>query len=132
MTVSALLSVSFGYRLALTLAVVALIIGLSVTPGVAQPDDSLFSWLYAGTPSTAQKVLHVVIYAVLAFLWMWTLSGFGATWTRSIAALAFTLGLGVALEWYQTRVPGRFGTLIDVVLDAIGTIVGILIALLVL
>lgn len=126
------LSVSFGYRLALTLALTGLIVGLSVTPGVSQPDDSLFSWLYAGTPSTAQKILHVIIYGILAFLWMWTLSGIESTWARSIVALTLTLGLGVALEWYQTRVPGRFGTLIDVVLDAIGTIIGVLVAILVL
>ena len=43
----ALLSVPVGYRWALTLAFVALIVGLSVTPGVERPDDNLFSWLYA-------------------------------------------------------------------------------------
>ena len=132
MAFNALLPVAPGYRWALTLAVVALIIGLSVTPGVERPDDNLFSWLYAGTPPTLQKFLHVIIYAVLAFLWMWTLSGIGSTWTRSMTALALTLGLGVALEWYQTRVPGRFGTLVDIVLDAIGTVIGIIIAILLL
>lgn len=129
---SALATVPAGYRWALTLVFVALIIGLSVTPGVARPDDNLFSWLYAGTPPTAQKVLHVIIYGLLAFLWMWTLASIESTRTRLAVALVLALGLGVALEWYQTKVPGRFGTLIDVLLNAAGAIAGVVIAVIVL
>lgn len=124
----ALLNVSPVYRWALTLAVVALVIGLSVTPGVPRADDNLFSWLYAGTPPTAQKILHIFVYGLLSFLWMWTLSGIQSTRSRVLIVLLLTLGLGVALEWYQTRVPGRFGTLVDILLNAAGAIVGILIA----
>lgn len=127
----ALATIPAGYRWALTLALVALIVALSVTPGVARPDDNLFSWLYAGTPPTTQKVLHVIMYGLLAFLWMWTLAGIESTRTRLAVALVLTLGLGVALEWYQTRVPGRFGTLIDVLLNAAGAIVGVVLAVIV-
>ena len=128
---NALLTVPAGYRWALTLAVVAFIVGLSITPGVARPDDNLFSWLYAGTPPTAQKILHIIVYALLAFLWMWTLAGIESTRLRLAVALLLTLGLGVVLEWYQTLVPGRFGTLIDVILNTVGAVIGVLVAVLV-
>jgi hypothetical protein len=130
--VEALSTVPAGYRWALTLALVVVIVGLSITPGVARPDDNLFSWLYAGTPPPAQKVFHIVIYAMLAFLWMWTLDFIESTRVRVAITLLLTLGLGLALEWYQTQVPGRFGTLIDVLLNAAGVIVGVLVAIVVL
>ena len=126
-----LATIPVGYRWALTLALVALIVGLSITPGVARPDDNLFSWLYAGTPPTAQKVFHIIMYALLAFLWMWTLASIESTRLRLGISLLLTLGLGVALEWYQTRIPGRFGTLIDVVLNAVGAVIGILVAIII-
>jgi hypothetical protein len=123
-----LATVPSGYRWALTLALVALIVGLSVTPGVARPDDNLFSWLYLGTPPAAQKVFHIIMYGLLAFLWMWTLASIESTRLRLGISLLLTLGLGVALEWYQTRVPGRFGTLVDILLNAAGALLGLLIA----
>jgi VanZ family protein len=107
-----------------------LIIGLSVTPGVARPDDNLFSWLYAGTPPTAQKVLHIIMYGLLAFLWVWTLASIESTRLRLGISLLLTLGLGFALEWYQTRVPGRFGTLVDALLNAVGALIGVVVAVL--
>ena len=126
-----LATIPAGYRWALTLALVALIVGLSITPGVARPDDNLFSWLYAGTPPPAQKVFHIIMYALLAFLWMWTLASIESTRVRLGISLLLTLGLGITLEWYQTRVPGRFGTLVDVLLNAFGAVIGILAAILV-
>ena len=124
----ALLSVHAGYRWALTLAFVAFIVGLSVTPGVERPDDNLFSWLFANTAPLAQKVLHVVTYALLGALWMWTLAGIGSAPARIALSLLLALGLGIALEWYQTTVPGRFGTITDILLNAIGAVLGLVIA----
>ena len=126
----ALATAATGYRWALTLALAALIIGLSVTPGVARPDDNLFSWLYAGTPPTAQKVLHIIMYGLLAFLWVWTLASIESTRLRLGISLLLTLGLGFALEWYQTRVPGRFGTLVAALLNAVGALIGVVVAVL--
>ena len=126
----ALQSVPVTYRWLLTLALAALIIGLSITPGVARPDDNLFSWLYASTSTPVQKLMHVTTYALLAFLWMWSLAGIESVRTRIAVSLAVTLGLGIVLEWYQTKVPGRYGTLIDVVLNTIGVALGLVAALL--
>jgi VanZ family protein len=33
------------------------------------------------------------------------------------------------LEWHQTRVPGRFGTVADVLLNLIGAIIGLIAAM---
>ena len=125
----ALLSIPVAYRWAATLLFIGIIIGLSVTPGVERADDNLFSWLFANTAPPMQKVLHVVTYAMLAVLWMWTLAGIESLPQR--VALSFTLALvlGVALEWYQTTVPGRYGSIIDILLNTAGIVAGLVIAL---
>ena len=125
----ALLSVPVGYRWALTLAFVAFVVGLSVTPGVERPDDNLFSWLFANTAPLAQKVLHVVTYALLGALWMWTLAGIASRPARIALSLSLALVIGIALEWYQTTVPGRYGSITDILLNSLGAALGIVIAL---
>ena len=125
----ALLSVAAGYRWALTLAFTAFVIGLSVTPGIESPDDNLFSWLYANTAPLTQKILHVVTYAVLGALWMWTLAGIASTPVRIVVSVALAFTLGIALEWYQTTVPGRFGSIGDILLNSLGVVLGIAVAL---
>lgn len=124
-----LLSIPVAYRWAITLLFVGLIVGLSVTPGIGRPDDNLFSWLFTNTAPPVQKVLHVVTYAVLATLWMWTLAGIEGVPRRMALAFALALLLGVALEWYQTTVPGRYGTISDVLLNSVGIVLGLFAAL---
>ena len=124
----ALLSIPVAYRWIVTLAFVGVIIGLSISPGIERPDDNLFSWLYANASKPVQKAMHVVCYATLACLWTWTLQGVTSLPMRLGASFLLTLGLGVALEWYQTQVPGRFGTLFDVLLNLVGTLLGLLLA----
>ena len=124
----ALLSIPVAYRWIVTLAFVAVIIGLSVTPGVERPDDTLFSWLYAITAPPVQKVLHVVTYAILATLWMWTLAGIESLPRRIAISFVLAVVLGVALEWYQTTVPGRYGSIIDILLNTVGILAGLVVA----
>lgn len=111
-----------------TLAFVAIVVLLSVTPGIERPGDSIFSWLVIHTATPLQKALHVGIYALLALLWMWTLDPLESRWLRAAIALAITVAIGVILEWYQTYVPGRYGTITDVMLNVIGAILGLLAA----
>ena len=127
-----LLTAPPALRWALTLVFVGLIVLLSVTPGIERPADSVFSWLVLQTATPVQKALHVGIYATLAILWMWTLEPFESRWLRMALSLIGTAGLGAVLEWYQTTVPGRYGSLFDVLLNLIGAILGLLIALLLL
>ena len=128
----ALLSIPVAYRWAATLLFVGLIIGLSVTPGVERTDDNLFSWLFDNTAPPIQKVLHVVTYAMLAVLWMWTLAGIESRPQRMALSFALALLLGVALEWYQTNVPGRYGSIIDILLNTAGIVLGLVAAMLLL
>ena len=114
------------------MSLVVAIIALSVFPGHARSGDSVFVWLVAATPAPLQKLMHFLIYAGLAWLWAWTLEGVAPRWLRLAIAFVITVGLGATLEWYQTRVPGRFGTLLDVLLNAAGAAAGLVAALLLL
>jgi VanZ family protein len=51
---------------------------------------------------------------------------------RLAISVVLSLCLGGALEWYQTTVPGRYGTITDVILNTIGTIGGLILAVLLL
>jgi hypothetical protein len=118
------------YRWLIVLAYVAIIVALSIAPGVAQPDDTIFSWLVVFTAAPVQKALHFVIYAALVVLWMWTLEAIGSRAIRALLSVTIAIGLGAVLEWYQLSVPGRFGSFADVLLNSAGAIVGLVLALL--
>ena len=60
---------------------------------------------------------------------MWTLAHVERQSVRILTALVLSIGLGVVLEWLQTLVPGRFGTLADIVLNTIGALLGVVLAL---
>ena len=89
----------------------------------------MFIWLLAHTPTLVQKIMHIACYAAVAALWVWTLEALESSVLRVSLALTLTIGLGIFLEWYQTMVPGRFGTIVDVILNAIGAMVGLLMAI---
>ena len=127
-----LLSVPASARWVITLIFAAIVVALSITPGIARPGDNAFVWLVVNTPAPLQKLMHVVVYAILALLWVWTLEPVESPALRIGLAILATIGLGAILEWHQTHVPGRFGTLIDVLLNIAGTLIGIIAALLIL
>jgi len=103
----------------------ALLMVASIIPGRAEPGDSVFVWLVAKTPTLLQKTLHIFLYAILTVLWVWTLDAIQSKWQRLIIAVAVAVCFGAAMEWYQTRVPGRFGTIFDVALNAAGALLGL-------
>jgi VanZ family protein len=73
------------------------------------------------TPSVIQKALHVILYGMLTALWLWTLEGLSdRPAARLGSAFVLSVAFGAFVEWYQTSIPGRFGTLIDVLLNALG------------
>ena len=88
----------------------------------------MFIWLVAETPSLIQKVLHVCLYAVLALLLVWTLDSIQTKAYRLLYAFIIAVAFGAIMEWGQTMVPGRFGALYDVALNAAGIILGLLVA----
>jgi VanZ family protein len=101
----------------LPLAYMAGLFVMSSVPG----DDpnvaggAIIEWL---TPQL-QNLLHIPLYAGLAGCWLWALSG-SAHHTRLTLAFALTLAWAVFDEWYQTTVPGRYGSVTDLALNVIG------------
>lgn len=127
-----LLSVPVLTRWGVTLFFAALVVALSISPGIERSGDNIFVWIIVRTPDLVQKIMHVAVYAALALLWMWTLESVESRVVRIALTLIATIGLGAVLEWHQTRVPGRFGTLFDVALNALGALLGLAMALLLL
>ena len=107
----------------------AALVAASVLPGRTQPGDSVFIWMLAATPTLLQKMLHVFVYAFLTVLWAWTLAGLEPMFLRLSAAVTLAVGFGALMEWLQTQVPGRFGTLYDVILNVVGAMIGLLAAI---
>ena len=127
-----LLSVPASTRWGVTLFFAALVVALSISPGIERSGDNIFVWIIVRTPGLVQNIMHVAVYAALALLWMWTLESVESRIVLIALTLIATIGLGAVLEWHQTRVPGRFGTLFDVALNALGALLGLAMALLLL
>jgi VanZ family protein len=106
----------------------ALLMLVSLIPGHPKPGDSAFIWLVANTPTLLQKILHVCLYGVLALLLVWVLDGIQSRTYRFLIAFIIAVAFGAVMEWCQTKVPGRFGTVYDVALNSVGAALGLLAA----
>jgi VanZ family protein len=115
-------------RWVLTLAMVLATTAMSVVPGHSRYGNSILIRLVEMTPTVMQKIMHFLVYAGLALLWVWALEGICSRYLRMVIALLVCVGLGAGLEWYQSRVPGRFGAISDVFLNAVGVLAGLLMA----
>jgi len=106
----------------------ALLTLASLIPGHPKSGDSAFIWLVAKTPTLMQKILHVCLYGVLALLLVWTLDGIQSRSYRFLISLVIAVAFGAVMEWCQTKVPGRYGAMYDVALNAAGAALGLLAA----
>jgi len=78
-------------------------------------------------PAGGDKVLHVFEYSVLGWLWARAARTTWFTWTRRgvlLSTIFFTGIYGASDEWHQLYVPGRFGTVSDVIADVCGGALG--------
>ena len=117
---SAALNANPLVRYASAATLCAFIVVVSLTPDTSAPGDTVFVWLVQKTPSMVQNAMHVVLYGSLTVLCAWALSR-----RRAVAISAiFAVLLGAGLEWLQLFVPGRYGTLFDVALNAFGALLG--------
>lgn len=105
---------------------------MSLIPGKSASADHAFSWLLEKTPTVAQKLLHVCLYGLLTLLLVWTLDAVQPSTSRFLIAFCISVAFGAVMEWCQTRVPGRFGALSDVALNAAGAGLGLAAAILLL
>jgi VanZ family protein len=109
----------------LTLALMAVISTLSLTPDTPQPGDDAFAWLVHVTPKPLQKLMHIASYGVLAVSLAWALARVGHAAVRGAAVFVIASGFGALMEWLQLFVPGRFASLYDIGLDAVGALIGL-------
>jgi len=107
----------------------ALLALASVIPGYAKSGDPVYVRLVAKTPVQIQKLLHVCLYAVLMLLLVWALENIQTTTCRLLCSFVLAVSFGAVMEWCQTKVPGRFGTIHDIALNAAGAAIGLLVAI---
>jgi len=124
-------SISITSRVVFTICLMALLMLASLIPGQPRTGGSAFIWLVANIPTPVQKVLHVCFYGVFSLLLVWTLDAIQSRTDRFLISLFIAVAFGAVMEWCQTKVPGRYGTLYDVALNAAGASLGLLIAALI-
>ena len=99
--------------------------GLSSLPGLPLPDDPAHYALMRWVSPAAQNALHVPAYATLSLTWSWALRA----WLRAPVGTwavggAIASAYGALDEWHQSFVPGRYASLVDVLLDVLGAVLG--------
>lgn len=74
-----------------------------------------------------QNFLHIPLYGLLAFLWMPFFADKGSRpFIRAVIfSLAVTIGYGCLDEIHQIFVPGRYGGLLDILLNSVGAAAGV-------
>lgn len=106
------------------LAWMTLLFVLSSIPGPTADRTGWLSWV---TPPI-QNLLHVPIYAVLSLLWLNALTKKTiATGQHYVMAIAISMAWATFEETYQTLIPGRYGSVSDLVLDVLGVLTGALV-----
>lgn len=116
-------------NVALPLLIMAMLFWLSSVPGIPLPDDPAHYALFYWISPTLQNGLHVPVYAGLTWAWHWALGAWlRVSSTQTICACTIAFVYAVFDEWHQSFVPGRYGSLADVVLDVAGIVFGLWLA----
>ena len=97
----------------LLLGYIILIISLSSIPGHSMPRFIIVSW---------DKLLHVVEYSILGYL---AVNSFRAISKDQVIVIIIScLGFACFDELWQSLIPGRFSSGLDIIADGIGITVG--------
>lgn len=102
---------------------VLILVGASI-PAELETEENVLRFLLL--PPVWQNLLHIPAYGLLAFLWRWSLGGYLRAGPAIAAAFVLTVGFGVFQEWVQSMVPGRYGSVTDVLFDTVGAGLGLL------
>ena len=97
----------------LLIAYIILIISVSSIPGHSMPRFVLLSW---------DKLLHLVEYSILGYLAVNSLRAI--TKDQIIVIIISCLGFACFDELWQSLIPGRFSSGLDIIADGIGITVG--------
>jgi VanZ family protein len=93
---------------------------LSSIPGTESPDNAMEALLLWVSPSF-QNLLHTPVYAGLTYSWFWAFLANNQRKKYSLFLAIFcSLIYAFFDEIYQTYMPGRYGSLTDLLLDALG------------
>ena len=104
-------------RFLLPLACMAVLFAISSMPGATMESTAGFRLL---TPSW-QNLLHIPVYGGLTLAWWWALEHrLSGHRRRAFAAVAITLAYAAVEEFWQSTIPGRYGSFTDFGLDAAG------------
>jgi VanZ family protein len=111
-------------RFAPAVAWMAVIFLLSAQPGLRVSND-------VSVDGPIRHVAHVIVYAILGLLLLW---GFDALSSGSRTRLALIAALlaflyGITDELHQLTVPNRTGQAFDLVWDALGASIGVVVGL---
>lgn len=101
-------------RFAPPLALMALIFFLSAQPNLS---SGLGSW-----DLVLRKGAHMAEFGLLALLW-WRALGTRSPWPGALIAVAYA----VTDEVHQSFVTGRHGSPVDVIIDAVGVVLAVLV-----
>ncbi|MEJ2347552.1 MAG: VanZ family protein [Gammaproteobacteria bacterium] len=90
----------------------------------------LAAWPLNAVPPSLQKVMHVILYGVLAALLVWVLNNAGLG-VLAVGGAAFLgpVGFGALMEWLQRMTPYRVGSWRDVGWDAMGAFIAVAVAM---
>ncbi len=86
-------------------------------------DESLSIRFLAELKPQWQNLLHIPVYMFLAFLW---LHCFSSPHERSTAVFLYANAYGIGNELVQMIIPGRFFSLLDMLLNGLGVVLGIM------
>ena len=95
-----------------------IILSISSIPGDSIPQFVLLSW---------DKLIHIIEYSILGFLSINSLSN--ESKNQIIIACLLCLCFAIMDEIWQSFIPGRFSSGLDVIADGIGIIIGSIFAL---
>ena len=116
------------YRTAITIAPpIGLMIAIflfSSIPG--RSSESAFAFLVELDPKL-QNLLHVPLFGLLQVLWLCAFTKLGRSgWHRILISMSISLLYGFFDELHQMLVPGRYASLMDVLLNFTGIFLGTL------
>jgi len=116
------------YKTAITIAppigLMIAIFLLSSIPGRSSESGLAF---LTGIDPQLQNLLHIPLFGLLQVLWLCAFTKLGRSgWNRTLTSLSISFLYSFFDEFHQMFVPGRFASLMDLVLNFTGIVLGTL------